>query len=53
MCSVICGTTIVMSFTNDHLLTIASKLLGGRDPVEFICWLCDESLDNPAIKNLK
>lgn len=38
---------------NDYLLTIASTLLGGRDPVEFICWLCDEDLDNPAIKNLK
>ena len=38
---------------NEYLLTIAKKLLKGRDPVNFICSLLNISLDDPVFKNLR
>lgn len=38
---------------NDMVMRIASILLKGRDPVDFIVWLFDESYDNPALKGLR
>lgn len=37
---------------NELVMRIASILLKGRNPVDFMVWLFDESYDNPSLKNL-
>lgn len=44
-------------FWNDMLMNISCILLKGRDPVDFICYVCDTNFDEPrtaeAFRNIR